>query len=103
MNETVIIFIGLVELAIAFGLGVYLLVLMFKQFRPVTEFQYLKWLLLSAVIFLMLSSIPLMVTYANSIWFHQHAIQVINVTILMNATALIVTKLILITIYRHRK
>jgi len=102
MSEIPILYIGFIEMAIALLLGVYLLWLMIGQLRPKTLLQPLKRLLIASVLLLMLSSVPLMVTYANTLWFHKHALTVINVTIISNATALIITKLVLIAIYRYR-
>ncbi len=102
MSEGSIILIGFGELVIAFLLGIYLLYLMVRPLNPKTTLQNIKWLLILSVVFLMLSTVPLLIVYANSLWFHMHELQIINVTIIMNATAIIVTKLMLILIYRSR-
>jgi hypothetical protein len=102
MDINTIILIGFTELVIAFLLGIYLLSLMVGQLRPHTELQPIKWLLISSVAFLMLSSAPVAVTYANSLWFHRNNLTIIELTILANATAVLVTKLMLIAIYKFQ-
>ncbi len=102
MSENVIILIAFIEIIVANLLGVYIIWQQIQQLKYKSSLQTVKWLLLASVVFLILSTLPLGVVYANSLWFHREGLLIINIAILGNATAVLLVKVLLLLMYRYR-
>lgn len=94
---------GFVELAIACVLYLIVLRLQLNALKNQSNLQSLKRLLIVAVIFLILASIPLMFVYANALWFHKTAVWILPFAVLGNATSKVVEALILYRIYNFKQ
>ena len=99
MPNNLIFGIAFTELAVSFLLGLFLLRLQIKTLRPKTQLQGLKRLLIASVVFLMLSSMPLILVYSDALWFHKNSQWIVYTAVLMNSTSVLLVKVILILIY----
>jgi predicted tellurium resistance membrane protein TerC len=74
----------------------------YKLFKVRTSLQPLKILLFCAVLLLIIGALPLMIVYANIVWFHYNHLWLVYAAVLLNAFAKLVTGIMLRLIYRFR-
>lgn len=93
---------GFIELSFAIIMYMYVIRLQLQQFKNRSSLQPLKKLLLSSVLILITASIPLMIVYADAIWFQYQARWLVPFAVIGNATAKVVVAFILILIYKFQ-
>jgi hypothetical protein len=92
--------IGFVLLMISCLIWLFVVRMQLNTFKTKSHLQPLKRLLLVSVILLILAHIPLMIVYANTVWFHDNAIWLVYFAVLANAISAALMAVVLYAVYK---